>query len=245
MGRSLEGRRVLITGGSSGIGAAVAMQSCAAGARVACLGRRSTALAAVAERTGAVVVAADIRQPAAVDAAIEKVHDDLGGIDALINSAGDYRPGPIAETTLDDWSSMFDVNVLGLLTVVQAALPALRASTLADIVNVSSMGGRRVAGVDSGVYSATKFAVHAISDALRRELFDDGIRVSVVAPGAVDTDFGLHTAEPAQRARIQERRRTFGLDAEDVARHVLAVLEQPPGVTVHEIALTSTRQPPI
>lgn len=241
---ALEGRRVLVTGASAGIGRSVAQLVAEQGARVACLGRREDALHEVASSVSGVAVVADIRSPDAVEAAVAASERHLGGLDALVNCAGVYRPGGIQATSVEDWRLMFESNVIGLLLVTQAAVPRLRSSGHADIVNISSMGGRRVARVESGVYSGTKFAVHAISESMRRELFEFGIRVAVIAPGAVQTTFGSDTNDPEQLERIMRRRAETGLEPEDVARQVVRVLAEPPGVTVHEIAMTSTRQPP-
>lgn len=232
---ALQGRRVLVTGASSGIGRAVVEACASAGAHVGCLGRRQVPLEQIAAAVGGTAATADVRDAEQVARAVAAVRDGLGGLDAVVNSAGVIRPGSLRSTDADDWRLMFDTNVIGLLSVTQAALPDLLGAPLADVVNLSSMGGRRVRSVGFGIYSATKFAVHAVSESLRRELHGTGIRVTVLAPGAVDTSF---TGAPAASERV-------GLDPADVARQVVWVLSQPPDVHLHEIAMTSSRQPPV
>lgn len=240
---ALAGRRVLVTGGSAGIGAAVVAACVAAGARVASLSRRLPA-----DRRGVasdvVELGADVREPDQVARAVAEAQEALGGLDALVNSAGMQRAGAIGRTGPDDWRAMFDTNVLGLLAVTKAVIPLLRRNGGGDVVNLGSMAGRRVRNVEGGVYSGTKFAVHALSEALRREVWADRIRVSVIAPGAVDTAFSSYDAAPAERARILEHKARVGLAPSDVASQVVWVLSAPADVAVHEIALTSMRQEP-
>lgn len=244
MPKRLVGRRILVTGGSSGIGRAVAEQCVAEGAQVACLARNARRLGAVSESIGALAVPADVLDSAEIQAAVSEVVQRFGGLDGLVNSAGVYRPGKISVTGLDDWRQMFEVNVLGLLNVTKAASAALCNAGQSDIVNISSMGGRRIAGPMSAVYSATKFAVHALTDGLRLELHEHGVRVCVVAPGAVATEFGLADADPEEAERMLERRSRVGLSPGAVGGQVVHVLAQPADATIREIAMTSTAQGP-
>jgi clavulanate-9-aldehyde reducatase len=238
----LRGRRVLITGASSGIGAATARTVAAAGAYVALLARRAERLRALADETGGVAVPADVTDRASVVAAVEAAAETCGGLDAVVNNAGVMRPGTIADADPDDWRSMLDVNVLGLLHVTQACIPHLRAAGGGNIVNLSSMSGRRLASATSTVYSATKFAVHTISDGLRRELHADRIRVSIIAPGFVETPLFTDLDDTDLRAEMERKQAELGLTPEAVAAQVTHVLAAPPEVTVHEVALLSTDQ---
>lgn len=233
---------MLVTGASSGIGRATAEAIVAEGGRVALLARTPEQLRDVAGPLGdaAVVEPADVTDPGAVAAAVGRVGELLGGLDAVVNAAGVVRLGGIDATGPDDWKLTFDVNVLGLLNVTQAALPLLRASTSADIVNISSMSGRRRLSIEMTVYSASKFAVHVISDGLREELAPDGIRVSIVSPGFVRTPIFDDTADDELRHKYQEALATRGLDPEAVAAQVVHALAQPDGVDLFEIALVST-----
>ncbi len=234
-GGALRGRRVLVTGASAGIGRATALACAAAGARVACLGRRSAAVDEVAGAAGGLAVVADVRNLDDVVAAVRAASSRLGGLDAVVHSAGVGRHGPVQDTDLDDWREMFETNVLGLLAVTKAALPHLLAARApADLVAISSLSGRRVRNAATGVYSATKFAVHAACEGLRHELHGTSTRVTVVAPGGVDTEFGGSTPGDGRAA----------LSADDVARQVVWALAQPADVLIREIGLSSTRQAP-
>lgn len=240
----LKDRRVLITGASSGIGTATADAVVAAGGRVALLARSAEVLTAHGARLGdrAIVVPADVTDPDSVAAAMGRVEHEWGGLDAVVNSAGVVRPGGIDVTTPADWKLTFDVNVLGVLHVVKAALPLLRRSELADIVNISSMSGRRRASVAMTVYSASKFAVRVLSDGLREELSPDGIRVTIVSPGYVQTPIFDEVSNDELRDRYQQALADKGLAPEAVAAQVVHALGQPAGVNVLELAVLSTGQ---
>lgn len=240
----LQGRRVLVTGASSGIGTAAAGAIVAAGGRVALLARRTDALHEIADRLGeaATVAPADVTDADEVAAAVSTAVQTLGGLDGLVNAAGLVRPGGLLTVEPADWRTMFEVNVIGLLNATHAALPALRAAELADVINLSSMSGRRRASVEMGLYSATKFAVHVISDSLREELAPEGIRVTVVSPGFVRTPIFDDTPDEAVRDRYRETLAKKGLDAAAVAAQVVHALAQPAGVDLIEIALMSTHQ---
>lgn len=240
----LQGRRVLVTGASSGIGTATAEAVVAAGGSVALLARSERVLDELTEQLGerALALPADVTDPDAVTAAMARIDEAWGGLDAVVNSAGVVRPGSIAETDPADWKLTFDVNVLGVLHVVSAALPLLRRSELADIVNISSMSGRRRASVAMTVYSASKFAVHVLSDGLREELSPEGIRVTIVSPGYVQTPIFDEVADDDLRGRYQQALADSGLAPEAVAAQVVHALTQPAGVNVLELAVLSTRQ---
>jgi NADP-dependent 3-hydroxy acid dehydrogenase YdfG len=233
MGTELEGRRVLVTGASSGIGRATVRACAAAGARVALLARRFDRVAALAAEVSGAPIAADLRDPIAAAAAVDEAASHLGGLDAVVNNAGVARTGSIADGDVEEWRAMLETNVLGLLAVTRAAIPHLRTAGRGDVVNVSSMSGRRVPGARSAVYSGTKHAVHAISAALRRELHPDGIRVSIVSPGFVRTDI-----DGAGGETIPD----YALDDVDVARAIVHVLGAPTNVNVLEYAVLSTSQ---
>ncbi|WP_232666305.1 SDR family oxidoreductase [Pseudonocardia sp. TRM90224] len=238
----LQDRRVLITGASSGIGAAVARAAAGSGAKVALLARRKGPLDELAAELGGTAVVADITDDAAAEAAVDTAAEALGGLDALVNSAGAFTPGPVGATDPAVWRSMIDLNVVALLVLTRAAIPHLRAGTSPTIVNLSSMSGRRVPNALAGVYAATKHAVHAASEGLRQELGPAGIRVTTVAPGFVDTPIAASWPDGPVREHFEERLRNAGLDPAAVAAAVVHVLALPPDVQVVEYAVTSIRQ---
>lgn len=240
----LDGRRVLVTGASSGIGEAIAGAVVDAGGSVALVARSADRLDELADRWApdAVAAPADVTEPASIRQAVDVAVESLGGLDAVVCSAGLVRPGGILDASPADWRAMFDVNVNGLLNTVHACVGHLLRSAPADIVSISSMSGRRRSSVALGFYAASKFAVHVASDSLREELGEHGVRVTVVSPGYVDTPIFDGLDDDATRERYQEAVRTQGLSAGDVAAQVVHALAQPAGVDLVEIAMLSTEQ---
>ncbi|MHC1557700.1 SDR family oxidoreductase [Actinomycetospora sp. C-140] len=241
---ALDGKRVVVTGASSGIGAAVARAAADAGARVGLLARRADRLEELAGEVGGHAAAADVTDPDAVTAAVDRLAGRLGGLDAVVAAAGTMHLGAVADTDPARWREVFDVNVGGLLTTARAALPHLGEG--ASFVTVSSMSGRRVPSAAGGVYAASKHAAHAVDETLRREAGPRGVRVTTVAPGFVATDLmaSLEHDEPGRDdvAAFRERMHTLGLTPEHVAAAVVHVLGLPPEVCVVEYALMATAQ---
>lgn len=241
MAMQLSGRRILVTGASSGIGQATARAIAAAGGHVAVLARRTDRLESLAGEIDGVAVPADVTDPEATRDAVDRAAEGLGGLDGLINAAGVLRGGPLATTDPADWRLLFEVNVLGVLHATQAAIPHLAAVDHSDVVNVSSMSGRRLGSTEMAAYAASKSAVHMLSEGMRREFAPDGVRVSVVAPGFVRTElFGDRDTDLAQRlgARADE----VGLSTDDVATAIVQVLAAPPHVVHAEVALLNVEQ---
>lgn len=236
----LAGRRMLVTGASSGIGAAIARRALERGAHVAGLARRADRLASI---EGLLAAPADVTDSAAATAAVEAATGDLGGLDVLVNAAGINRPGLVADTGHDDWSAVFSTNVLGVLSVTKAAMPALRAGVEPSIVNISSNSGYRVVSPENGVYAASKSAVVALSDALRKELAGE-VRVMDIAPGYVqDTEIHRDYDGP-HRAEADERQRREGMAIEHFADLVLDLMAQPADVQVQSALVTRTGYDP-
>jgi NADP-dependent 3-hydroxy acid dehydrogenase YdfG len=240
----LDERRVLVTGGSRGIGAAIVRSAAAAGARCAFIARDAHAADRCSRDTGALALLADLARPEEAADAVRQAVTALGGLDVLVNNAGTFRLGRVADGDYSDWRDMVDVNVLGLLTVCRSAIPHLVEGNNGQIINISSLSGRRVSDAVTGVYGGTKHAVHAISEGLRKELHGARIRVTVVAFGLVATNFGSYITDPDVRAGAREGQADLGLDARDAAAQVLHILAVPPDVHIAEIALMSVRQPP-
>lgn len=238
----LEGRRALVTGASSGIGEATARRLAAKGARVACMARSAEKVEDLAREIGGVAVAADVADEPAARRAVDEAAEALGGIDAVANIAGVQLLAPFSDGRSDEWRKTLDINVFGLMVVTHAALGHIREAGGGDIINMGSIAGRRVTGSDGAVYSGSKFAVHAISEAIRRELHGEGIRVIVVSPGWVDTNLGKDMADEEIRDKLQKRQEEIGLSPEDVARQISRALAEPRRVMLHEVAVMSIEE---
>jgi NADP-dependent 3-hydroxy acid dehydrogenase YdfG len=229
---------VLVTGAASGIGQAVALACAEAGAGVYGIDVDEAGLVTVAGK-GVHVGLCDIRRDDQVRGAVAEAAGALGGIDALVNNAGVLRLGPMLDGDLEEWRLMVETNLLGLLQVTQASLPHLQRAGHADLVNVSSLSGRRVAHSQAAVYTATKAAVHALSDAMRAELAAHSIRTTVIAPGAVLTRLSGGISRPELRDEIHGLHESVGLDPSQVAATIVGVMATPPGVLITELGIQS------
>jgi clavulanate-9-aldehyde reducatase len=240
----LEGRVAVVTGASSGIGEATARALSDAGASVALGARRAERLEAIAESLEgpALVREVDVSDEGQVRDFVQAAHDELGGLHILVNNAGLMLLGPVLDADTDDWRRMIEVNLLGLLYCTHAALP-LMAESGGDIVNLSSTAGRR-ADAGAAVYNMTKFGVHAFSEALRQEALHQGIRVTIVAPGFVETELQGHNTNPLVRQAMERSREQIGevLHADDIADAILHAVTRPAHVCVNEVVVRPTRQ---
>lgn len=226
--------RLLVAGASSGIGEAVAREALGRGWSVAGLARRADRLAAVEGLEPAV---ADVTDPTEATAAVQAAVERLGGLDGLVYAVGVNRPGLVADTDHRDWEAVFATNVLGLLTVAKAALPALRAGDDAVAVTITSTSAGRVLSPQNGVYGASKAAVRVLSDALRLEL-EGEVRVVEVAPGYV-RDTEIHRDyEPDHKAQADARQQEHGMERAHVARLVVDLMAQPADVEVRTLTVT-------
>ena len=248
MAGSLDGRRILITGASSGIGEAAARSIAAEGGAVALGARRKDRLDELAARIEgdggrAVAIEADIADEAQAATLVETASSELGGLDGLVNNAGVMLLGLMQGADTDEWRTMIDVNLLGLLYCTNAALPIIRDGGGGDIVNVSSVAGR-TAAMGSAVYNMTKWGVTGFSEGLRQEGLHIGIRVTCVEPGFVDTELQGHNKNPMVVERIEEMRDSLGkvLESEDIANAVVYALAQPKHVSINEILVRPTGQ---
>ena len=246
----LKGTVALVTGASSGIGAAAASALATQGAAVALAARRKDrldALAADIRKQGgtALVLECDITDQAQAAGAVERTAGELGRLDTLINNAGVMLLGPVVDAPLSEWQRMVDLNVLGLLYCAHAALPhLLRAAQdaprqVADMVNISSVAGR-AARNGNGVYALTKFGIGAFSESLRQELAGQYVRVCLVEPGATATELASHN-----RPEILESIRSqFGqrIQAEDIADAIGYIVTRRRHVAVNEMLIRPTEQ---
>ena len=245
MAGPLDGRVAVVTGASSGIGEATVRALSEAGASVALAARRADRLQAIAEglEGPSLVREADVSDEEQARALIQAAQDELGGVHILVNNAGVMLLGPVQGADIGEWRRMIGVNLLGLLYCTHAALPLMEAGGGGDIVNISSVAGRR-ADAGAAVYNMTKFGVHAFSEALRQEALHAGIRVTTVAPGFVETELQGHTTSPMVRRATERAREQIGevLKAEDIAAEIVHTVTLPPHVCVNEIVVRPTGQ---
>jgi clavulanate-9-aldehyde reducatase len=248
MAGSLEGRKALITGASSGIGEATAEAMVAQGAAVALGARRKERLDELAGKINegggkAVAIEADIADEDQAKNLVETAHAELGGLDCLVNNAGVMLLGPLQGADPEEWRTMIGVNCLGLLYCTHYALPLIRDGGGGDIVNVSSVAGRR-ADAGAAVYNMTKFGVHAFSEALRQEALHAGVRVTVVAPGFVETELQGHNTDPVVVQAMSRAREQIGdvLAPQDIADAIVYAVDRPPHVCVNEVVVRPTAQ---
>jgi clavulanate-9-aldehyde reducatase len=245
MAGPLEGRVAAVTGASSGIGAATALALSHAGAAVAVGARRTDRLEVIAERLEEphLVYQVDVADEAQAGAFVRAAYDELGGLHILVNNAGVMLLGPVSGADTTEWRRMIDVNLLGLLYCTHAALPLMERQGGGDIVNVSSVAGRS-AGAGGAVYNMTKFGVHGFSEALRQEALHANVRITIIAPGHVDTELQGQNVNPVVRAGLERAREEIGevLSPEDIAQEIVHAVSRPPHVTINELMVRPTGQ---
>jgi NADP-dependent 3-hydroxy acid dehydrogenase YdfG len=250
---NLTGTVALVTGASSGIGAATARRLAGAGASVALVARRSDRLQEVAaqiEQDGgnARVIVADITSRDGAQAATDETVAAFGRLDTLVNNAGMMLVGPFADSSDGDWERMIDINILGLLYMTKASIPHLiRAAAdeprrTADIVNISSTAGR-IARAGAAVYNLTKFGVNGFAESLRQELQNHHVRVSVIEPGVVATELVSHTRDDKLRGSIEAQMALIEtLQPEDIADAVTYIVTSARRVAVNEVLVRPADQ---
>lgn len=251
MTESLNGTVALVTGASSGIGEATARSLAASGSRVSLVARRIDRIERLAKEIGgtghtALAIECDVTDRRQVISAVERTVSDFGRLDVLVNNAGVMLPGPVTDSPVEEWDRMIDVNLKGVLYATHAALPhLLRAADdsprgVADLVNVSSNSGR-VASANYAVYALTKHGVGAFSEAVRKEVTGRGVRVSIIEPGAVDTELTDHI-----RPEVRDRMRASGkadsepLHAPDIADLIEYAVTRPRHVSLNELLIQPT-----
>ncbi|XGV99065.1 MAG: SDR family NAD(P)-dependent oxidoreductase [Leptolyngbya sp. BL-A-14] len=247
MASKLAGKVAIVTGASSGIGEATAIALAAEGATVAIAARRSDRLSKLAKRItengGQVLsITADVSDENQVAVMVQKTQAEFGRVDILINNAGVMLLGMIDGANTEDWRRMINLNVLGLMYATHKVLPLMKAQGEGHIVNISSVAGR-VANAGSGVYNASKWAVGAFSEALRKEVYQNNIRVTIIEPGLVATELPHHVTDP----KAKETAAAFygsvkNLESEDIAAAIVYAVTQPPHVNVNEILIRPTEQ---
>ena len=239
-------RVVAITGASSGIGAATARLLAGRGASVAIGARRTDRLEAVADDIrqggGAVVTCeTDITRREDFVRLVDRAVAEFGRLDVMVNNAGISKIGPISDLDIDGWSAMIDVNLLGVLHGIAAAMPVFARQNRGHFVTTVSTAGLKIVP-DMGVYAATKNAVRAVLEALRQESTDGVVRTTTISPGYVRTELDSSIGDVALREQIREGMDTFGLAPEAVAEAVAFAIEQPHDVEIGDITIRPTVQ---
>ncbi|AWQ90059.1 TPA: SDR family oxidoreductase [Staphylococcus aureus] len=225
----LTDKIAVVTGAGSGIGEAIATLLHEEGAKVVLAGRNKDKLQNVANQLAqdsVKVVPTDVTKKEEVDELIKMAQQTFGGLDIVINSAGQMLSSKITDYQVDEWDSMIDVNIKGTLYTAKAALPTMLEQSSGHLINIASISGFEVTK-SSTIYSATKAAVHTITQGLEKELAKTGVKVTSISPGMVDTAITA-TYNPTDRKK---------LESQDIAEAVLYALTQPKHVNVNEITV--------
>lgn len=252
MSSHIEGKVIVITGASSGLGEAAARLLSAQGARVVLGARRIDRLQELvdtlngpkgAEQSRALAVATDVTVPEQVKHLVDTAVQAFGRIDVMVNNAGLMPLSPLERLKIGDWDRMIDVNLKGVLYGVAAALPHMQRQMGGQFVNVASVAGHKVL-VNGAVYSATKHAVRALSEGLRQETKPWNIRTTIVSPGAVDSELKAGVTEPDIARSMKDFYQAVAIPADAFARAVAFAIDQPEDMDVNEIVFRPTRQVP-
>lgn len=242
---TLNGKVALVTGGGTGIGQAAAMALAAAGAQVAITGRRIERLqqvvASIALAGGnALAFQSDVSDEDDAFGAVEQAVAAFGRLDIVINSAGVNEAGGIQSLDLDGWRKVIDINLWGTIYTCKAAVPHLKAAGGGDIINISSTAGRRAAGLFAS-YATSKHGVNGFTESIRQELGGDNIRVSVVEPGATETEIASSVSDPKWSEMMQAHVSKDGaMKAADIADAILFILCLPRRANVSQILIRPT-----
>jgi NADP-dependent 3-hydroxy acid dehydrogenase YdfG len=249
---SLTSTVALITGASSGIGAATAEVLAGLGATIVLAARRTERIEELAGKIRAdggtaLAITADVTSETDARMIVERTVAECGRLDTLVNNAGTMLLGPALDAPLEEWRRMVDLNLLGLMYCTHAALPYLLSAAesserqVADLVNVSSVAGRFPRSGSAG-YNATKFGVTGFSEAIRQEVTGRHVRVSVIEPGAVDTELVSHNRPEIQERHRQRFAQIQKMTADDIADTIAFVTTRPWYTSVNEVVLRPTEQ---
>lgn len=234
---------VIITGASSGFGAKTAELFSQKGHPLLLLARREEKMKDL-NLPKCMIKRVDVRERELFSQAVEEAENEFGPADCLVNNAGVMLLGQMAEQSPDEWQKMVDVNVIGVLNGIHGVLPGMVKRGQGTIINISSIAGRKTFA-NHAAYCATKFAVHALSENLREEVSAHNVRVTVIAPGAAETELLGHTTSKKIVENYSRWKSEIGgvLQAEDVARTIIFAYEQPQNLCIREIVLAATKQP--
>lgn len=242
--QNIENKVVIITGASSGMGAETARHLVKAGARVILGARRLERLHALADELGIShehCVATDVSDPAQVQALADRALTLYGRIDVLLNGAGIMPLSMMEELKLDEWNSMIDINLRGVLHGIAAVLPTMKAQKSGQIINISSVAAH-VWGPMFNVYSATKVAVSAVTESLRKEVKPYNIRTTLLCPGATQSELRNTVTSPIARAALEAFGDEISIPPSAIAQCVLFAISQPEAVDINEIIVRPTNQ---
>ena len=245
MSHNIEGKVVVITGASSGLGEATARLLSAQGATVVLCARRADRLKALvdtltAQGGKALALPTDVTQCAQVQCLVDAAVEQFGRVDVILNNAGLMPHSPLERLKITDWDRMIDVNIKGVLYGIAAALPHMQRQKSGHIINVSSVAGHKVRP-GSAVYAATKHAVLALSEGLRQEVKPYNIRTTVLSPGAVQTELVDSITEPDIATAVRQIYE-MAISPDAFARVVAFAMAQPDDVDINEILFRPTRQ---
>lgn len=246
MNNNIEGKVIVITGASSGLGEAAARHLSELGATVILGARRVDRIQSLAEELNnnggkALAIATDVTRVDEVKALVEAAVQNYGRIDVIINNAGLMPQSPLDRLKIDEWEQMIDVNIKGVLYGIAAVLPYMKEQKSGQIINVSSVAGHKVRS-GGAVYSATKHAVRVLSEGLRQEVKPYNIRTTIVSPGAVDTELPNTISESDIAENMQQYYKNYAIPADSFARVVAFAISQPQEVDVNEILFRPTTQ---
>jgi len=247
MSRNIEGKVVVITGASSGLGESTARHVAKLGATVVLGARRKDRLDAIvkniqADGGKALAVSTDVTNRAQVEALVQKAIGTYGKVDVLVNNAGIMPIAPLSLLKVDEWDRMIDLNIKGVLYGIAAALPHMKKQKSGHIINTASVFGIKVFAPGGTVYCATKSAVRALTEGLRVEVHGDGIRTTIISPGAVDSELKGSTSDEASSKVVSDLYKAWGIPADTIARAIAYAIEQPADVDINEIVVRPTVQ---
>ncbi len=241
---NIQGKVIIITGASSGLGEAAARLLSSQGAKLALAARRSDRISALADELDgdAIAVETDVSIREQVQNLVDTTAEKFGKVDVIINNAGIMPLAPIEQLKVDEWDQMIDVNLKGGLYGVASALPYMKKQKSGHIINVSSVYGHKL-GPSATVYCATKFAVRALSEGLRQEVKPYNIRTTIISPGAVATELTDHISDQETREQTKDFVNQIAVPADSFARMVAFAINEPENVDVNEILFRPTAQP--
>ena len=246
MENNIKGKVVVITGASSGMGEAAAIHLSQLGAVVVMGARRADRIEKLAkeiqENGGkALAVATDVTQRDQVKKLVDSAVEKFGRVDVILNNAGIMPLSPMDRLNVEEWDMMIDVNIKGVLNGIAAVLPYMKEQKSGQIINTSSVAGHKIFS-GSAVYSATKFAVRALTEGLRMEVKPYNIRTTIVCPGAVKTELLEHITIDEVRQANENYVGQVGISADSFARVVAFAISQPDDVDINEIIFRPTAQ---